>query len=133
AVYPGATLLTVIPSLPNSMARLFTNPTTAGLTALERIRSGIGWRTDVDVIVTSLPQRFRCICGITERAKATTLRKLRSTALRHSSIVMERKFFGGGPPAFATQISIRPNFFATALTNFETASASVTSTGWAKT
>src|SRR4051812_30139022 len=71
--------------------------------------------------------------GITPRANATTLRKLRSTALRHSSIEMDRKFLGGGPPAFATQISIRPNFSAAAATNFATPSVSVTSRGWAKT
>src|SRR5437870_1436606 len=58
AVYPGATLLKVMLSLPNSLARLFTRPTTAGRIALERIRSGIGWRTEVEVMVMNLPQWF---------------------------------------------------------------------------
>src|SRR5437868_973241 len=84
-------------------------------------------------MVTKRPQWLRCMWGMTPRASATTLRKLRSTALRHSSIEMERKFLGGGPPALATQISIRPKVLATAAMNFSMVSTCVTSTAWART
>src|SRR5579859_4897570 len=54
-------LLTRIPSLPNSPARLLTSPTTAGRTAFESTRSGMAWRTEVEVIVMKRPQRLRCM------------------------------------------------------------------------
>ena len=88
----------------------------------------MGCRTDVEVMVMNLPQRFRCMWGMTSRAKVTTLKKFTSTALRQSSGVSERKFFAGGPPALATATSIPPKCSAAAATKRRSLSASVTST-----
>jgi hypothetical protein len=73
------------------------------------------------------PQRFLCICGITSHAKYTLLRKFSSRARCHSSRVAARKPLAGGPPALVTQISMPPNFCATAATKWLTVAASVTS------
>ena len=69
AVNPGPTLLTRIPSLPNSLARLFTSPTTAARTAFESTRSVTGCLVVIEVIVMMRPQCLRCMWGITSRAK----------------------------------------------------------------
>src|SRR5690349_8229952 len=52
AVNPGPTLLTRIPSLPNSLARLFTNPTTPARAELDRTKSDTGCLVVIEVIVT---------------------------------------------------------------------------------
>src|ERR1700674_527010 len=129
AVKPGPTLFTRIPSLPNSLARLFTSPTTAARTAFERTRSVTGCLVVIDVRVMMRPQRFLCMCGITSRAKYTLLRKFSSRARCHSSRVAARNPLAGGPPALVTQISMPPNFCATAATKWLTAAASVRSKG----
>src|ERR1051326_5434987 len=101
-----------MPSLPNSLERLLTRPTTAARTELESTRSVIGCFTEIEVMVMIRPQRWRCMWGIAALARCTVLIRFNSTALRHSSAAIERKFLAGGPPALATQTSIRPNRFA---------------------
>src|ERR1700727_2550010 len=96
AVNPGPTLFTRIPSLPNSLARLFTRPTTAARTAFERTRSVTGCLVVIDVSVMMRPQRFLCMCGITSRAKYTLLRKFVSRARRHSARSRQRNPLAGG-------------------------------------
>src|SRR5271154_3995726 len=66
--------------------------------------------------------------GRTSRAKKTLLRRVRSTAARHSSREISANFLAGGPPALVTQMSTCPNFLSTASTNCVTASGFVTST-----
>src|SRR5271156_2980630 len=66
--------------------------------------------------------------GRTSRAKKTLLRRVRSTAARHSSREISANFLAGGPPALGTQMSTCPNFLSTASTNCVTASGFVTST-----
>src|SRR6185369_1666844 len=74
AVYPGPTLLTRMPSLPNSFAKLFTSPTTAARTALDKTRSDTGCLVVIEVMVMMRPHFFFCMYGITSRAKYTVLR-----------------------------------------------------------
>src|SRR6267378_5364441 len=59
--------------------------------------------------------------------------KLASRARFHSSMVVARKPFAGGPPALVTQMSALPNFWTTELTKSPTAAGSVTSNGSAST
>src|SRR5579864_1087554 len=126
SVYPGHTLFTVIPLAPNSFASVLARPVTAARNELERSSPSIGCFTDTEVIVRKRPQRLCCMRGSTSRAKYTVLSSVRSIAARHSSSVMSRNFFAGGPPAFVTHISIRPNLCSTASTKLLTDSKFVT-------
>ena len=83
-----------MPSLPNSFARLFTRPTTPARTAFESTRSGTGCLVEMEVKVMIRPQRLRCMCGMTSRAKYTVLMKFASIALRHSSMRRRQKSLG---------------------------------------
>ena len=94
----------------------FTNPTTAARTALDRTRSATGCLVVIEVIVMIRPQCFRCMWGMTSRAKYTVLRKFNSMARCHSSRVTSRNPLAGGPPALVTQMSTLPNLAATAAT-----------------
>jgi hypothetical protein len=93
----------------------------------------MGWRTEMDVIVTMRPHFWLCMIGSTARAKWMMLIRLRSAARCHSSVVVARNIFAGGPPALVTQTSTEPKVVFTCSTNCWTAVASVTSSGAAKT
>src|SRR5579871_5490934 len=69
SVNPGQMLFTRILSLPNSFASVFASPVAPARTAFESIRPSIGCLIETEVIVTRRPQRARCMCGITSRAK----------------------------------------------------------------
>src|SRR5580700_755973 len=122
-----------MPSAPNSLASVFAIPVTPARKEFDSISPSIGCFTDIEVIVMNRPQWRRCMRGSTSRAKYTALNKVRFAAARHSSSVVSRNFLDGGPPAFVTQMSIRPNFCSTASTKSRTASSLVTSKARQKT
>ena len=62
---PGWTEFTVTPSPATSRARVLRNPVTPARAVLDRIRFGIGWRTEIDVIATTRPNRCARMCGAT--------------------------------------------------------------------
>src|SRR5271165_5114219 len=114
AVYPGQTLLTSTLYGPYSLERLLIRAFTPERTELERIRPSIGCLTDTEVMAMNRPQRRCCISGRVSLAKYTVLMRLRSDAACQSATVVSANVLEGGPPALATQISMRPNSPATA-------------------
>src|SRR5271163_2519370 len=84
-------------------------------------------------MVTMRPHCWRCIQGMTARAKWITLMKFNSTARCHSSVVVARNILAGGPPALVTQTSTELNLLPTCSTKPCTAASSVTSSGAAMT
>ena len=78
--------------------------------------------------MTIRPQRCRRMCGSAACAKLTTERRFCRKAPSHSSIVVARNSFAGGPPALGTAMSRRPKRAAVSSTRLCTAASSLTST-----
>ena len=60
---PGCNEFTVTPSAATSRARVFRNPVTPARAVLGRIRVGMGWRTEIEVMATTRPHCWACIPG----------------------------------------------------------------------
>ena len=69
---PGWIEFTVTPSPAISRASVLRKPVTPARAVFERIRSGMGWRTAIEVIAITRPQRAACIAGTTPWHMATT-------------------------------------------------------------
>src|SRR6185437_11839931 len=101
-------LLTVMPSVATSLARVRANPVTADRTLFERIRLFTGCFTAMDVTLTIRPHRRCRMPGSTARVSSTALRSVRFTARSHAIQSCASNGPAGGPPAFVTRMSTWP-------------------------
>ena len=97
------------PSPATSRARVFRNPVAPARAVFDRISCGIGWRTAIDVIATTLPHCRSRIAGTAPSHIAITDRQFSSSAARYWSTRIDEKSPGGGPPAFVTRMSMPPS------------------------
>ena len=77
---PGWSELTVTPSPATSRANVLRNPVTPARAVFDRIRLGIGWRTEIDVMATTRPNRWARMPGTASWHMATTDRRFRASA-----------------------------------------------------
>ena len=68
------------PSSATSRASVLRKPVAPARAVLERIRFGIGWRTESDVMATTRPQPAACIAGTAALHMPTMDSRLRSIA-----------------------------------------------------
>ena len=90
---PGWMEFAVTPSAATSRARVFRKPVTPARAVFERMSVAIGWRTETDVIASTLPQPCACIAGTASRHMAMTARQFCSIGL-----AVERQVGGGEGP-----------------------------------
>src|SRR6478672_10243854 len=110
ACSPGCRLFTVTPSGATSPASVLRKPVTPARAVFERIRVGIGWRTEIDVIATTLPHPCVCIAGTAALHIAIVDSAFSANARVYSSTSSNAaKSPAGGPPALGTRMSTPPS------------------------
>ena len=71
---------------------------------------GIGCRTDIEVIASTLPPFFfSCMSGTVSLHIATTDMRFNSIAVKYWSTSVDAKVPVGGPPAFVHRIMLVPS------------------------
>ena len=88
---PGCSEFTVTPSAATSRASVLRKPVTPARAVFDRISVGIGWRTAIDVIATTLPHRCACIAGTASLHIAIAERQFSSNAAWYASRSVDAK------------------------------------------
>jgi len=127
SVQPGATLLTVKPSAATSFERVFAQPVSPARTVFDKSNPSIGCFTEIEVTLTTRPQRRSRIPGTTSRASLTAESAFSSNARRYISRSVSAKVEPGDPPAFVTSTSTWPAASVARLTNASASASFVTS------
>src|SRR5947208_587792 len=106
-------VLTVIPSAATSPAIVLKSPIAAIRFALERVRWGIGSRTELEPTFTIRPHLRSRMPGSTASASVRGASTSDPYASSHSSCSWSSTAPSGGPPVLVTRMSTGPSFDAT--------------------